>query len=141
MLRMPQIGDSASLTKTFTETDVRSFASLVGDNNPIHLDQAYASQTRFGRCIVHGMLTAGLISAVFSEKLPGPGTIYLSQTLRFKAPVYLNDTITARVEVVDIRLDKPIVTFRTICENQQGTTVLEGESVMLVPALGETPGQ
>jgi acyl dehydratase len=99
---------------------------------PPHLDEAFAATTHFGRRIAHGMLVAGLISTVVASDLPGPGSVYLGQTLQFKAPVYLNDTITVTVEVIKAHEDKPIVTLATVCTNQDGKTVLEGEAVVLV---------
>jgi 3-hydroxybutyryl-CoA dehydratase len=111
---------------------IRSFADLTGDTNPVHLDDEYAAGTRFGRRIAHGMIAAGLISATLANDLPGPGTVYLSQTLQFKAPVYPGDTITTTIEVKKIRPDKPIATLSTVCNNQEGTVVLEGEAVVLV---------
>jgi len=124
-------GDSASRTLTISDEMIRSFADLTGDHNPVHLDDAFASTTRFGRRIAHGMIAAGLISATLANELPGPGTVYLSQQLRFKAPVYPGDTITATVEVRDIRPDKPIITLATVCTNQDGTVVLDGDAVVL----------
>lgn len=131
---MPSLnpGDKASRTTTITDEMIRTFADLTGDNNPVHLDEAYAAGTRFGRRIAHGMIAAGLISAVLANDLPGPGTVYLSQTLQFKAPVYPGDTITATVEVKSIRPDKPIVTLGTVCINQENKVVLEGEAVVLI---------
>jgi 3-hydroxybutyryl-CoA dehydratase len=111
---------------------IRAFAELTGDTNPVHLDDAYAAGTRFGRRIAHGMIAAGLISATLANDLPGPGTVYLSQTLQFKAPVYPGDTITTTVEVKGVRADKPIVTLGTECRNQEDVLVLEGEAVVLV---------
>jgi 3-hydroxybutyryl-CoA dehydratase len=102
-----------------------------GDNNPVHLDDAFAATTRFGKRIAHGMLAASLISAALANDLPGPGTVYLSQTLQFKAPVYLGDTVTAIIEVKSVREDKPIATLITTCVNQDNLTVLEGEAVVL----------
>lgn len=128
-----RIGDSASLSKVVTELDVLKFAEASGDRNPVHLDQEFASHTRFGRRIAHGVLVAGLISAVLGMRLPGPGCIYLGQTLQFCVPVYLGDTITATVEVIKVRDDKPIITLRTVCVNQDAHVVIEGEAVMLVP--------
>ena len=132
---MLKIGDSASLTKTFTDEDVRSFAKISGDTNPVHLDDNFAASTRFKQRLVHGMLTAGLISAVLGTKLPGPGSIYLNQSITFRAPVFINDTITATVKVSGIREDKPILTLETVCTNQDGAVVLEGEAVLLLPGL------
>jgi len=127
------VGDAAEISKTVTEEDVRAFAELTGDRNPVHLDEEYAAGTRFGRRIAHGMLGASLISAVLANELPGRGTVYLSQTLRFTAPVYLGDTVTARVVVKGVREDKPVVTLETVCTNDRGERVVEGEAVVLVP--------
>ena len=126
-----KVGDTASLSKTITDEDVRAFAALTGDNNPVHLDEKFASGTRFGRRIAHGMFGASLISAVLGTELPGTGSIYLSQTLQFLAPVYLDDTLTARVTATKVREDKPIVTLETVCENQRGETLIRGEAVVL----------
>jgi 3-hydroxybutyryl-CoA dehydratase len=127
-----QPGEKASRTTLISDEMIRAFAGLTGDTNPVHLDDAYAAGTRFGRRIAHGMIAAGLISATLANDLPGPGTIYLSQTLQFKAPVYPGDTITTTVEVKSARLDKPIVTLTTTCKNQSDAVVLEGEAVVLV---------
>lgn len=127
-----QVGDAAALTKTITDADIRAFAALTGDYNPVHLDDEYAASTRFGRRIAHGMLSAGLLSAVLANKLPGRGTVYLSQSLRFVAPVYPGDTVTARVTVTEIRPDKPIVTLETVCTNQHAEAVIKGEAVVLL---------
>jgi 3-hydroxybutyryl-CoA dehydratase len=131
---MPSLkpGDKAFRTQTISDEMIRSFADLTGDTNPVHLDDSYAAGTRFGRRIAHGMIAAGLISATLANDLPGPGTVYLSQTLQFKAPVYPGDTITATVEVKTLRPDKPIVTLGTVCTNQNEKVVLEGEAVVLV---------
>ena len=127
------VGDSAEVSKTINEEDVLAFAELTGDRNPVHLDEEYASTTRFGRRIAHGMLGASLISTVLASELPGSGSVYLSQTLRFTAPVYLGDTVTARVTVKHVRGDKPVVTLETVCTNQRGERVVEGEAVVLLP--------
>jgi 3-hydroxybutyryl-CoA dehydratase len=124
-------GDKASRTTPITDNMIRAFAEISGDNNPIHLDDEYAAGTRFGRRIAHGMIAAGLISATIANDLPGPGTVYLSQSLKFKAPVFPGDTITTTIEVISIRPDKPIATLSTTCTNQDGVTVLEGEAVVL----------
>lgn len=131
---MPSLnpGEKATRTTTITDEMIRLFADLSGDNNPVHLDDAHAQTTRFGRRIAHGMIAAGLISATLANDLPGPGTVYLSQTLQFKAPVFPGDTITTTVEVKSVRPDKPIVTLATFCKNQDGKVVLEGEAVVLV---------
>jgi acyl dehydratase len=131
---MPSLnpGETASRSTTITDEMIRAFAALTGDSNPVHLDDTYAATTRFGRRIAHGMIAAGLISAALANDLPGPGTVYLSQTLQFKAPVYPGDTITTTVEVKSVRPDKPIATLSTICKNQENAVVLEGEAVVLV---------
>jgi 3-hydroxybutyryl-CoA dehydratase len=131
-----QIGAKASRQKTITAADIEAFASATGDTNPVHLDEAYAATTQFGKRIAHGLLTAGIVSAVLANDLPGPGTIYLGQDLKFKAPVFIGDTITATVEVIQYRDDKRIATFETTCVNQDGTLVLEGEAVVLAPERG-----
>jgi 3-hydroxybutyryl-CoA dehydratase len=128
-----KIGDSATRTKTITDADIRNFAAATGDMNPVHLDDDYATRTRFGKRIAHGMLTGGIISAILGNDLPGPGTVYLGQDFKFKAPVFIGDTVTARVEVVKYREDKRIATFHTTCTNQDGVLVLEGEAVVIAP--------
>jgi 3-hydroxybutyryl-CoA dehydratase len=131
---MPELktGDSTSRTMTITDDTIRAFAEVTGDNNPVHLDDEYAAGTRFGRRIAHGMIAAGLISATLANDLPGPGTVYLNQTLKFKLPVFPGDTVIATVEVLTVRPDKPIVTLSTVCTNQNDKVVLEGEAVVLV---------
>ena len=125
------VGDSAEITKRIEQSDVEAFAEVTGDRNPVHLDEAFAQTTRFGRRIAHGMLTASLISAVLANKLPGEGSVYLGQTLQFVAPVFPGDEVTARVTVKEIREDKPIVKLETICVNQRGETVIRGEATVL----------
>ena len=127
-----QPGDKASRTTAITDEMIRLFADLTGDTNPVHLDDVYAAGTRFGRRIAHGMIAAGLISAALANDLPGPGTVYLSQTLQFKAPVFPGDSVTTTVEVKKVRPDKPIVTLTTVCKNQGDVVVLEGEAVVMV---------
>ena len=124
-------GDKTTRTKIISDDVIRSFAELTGDTNPVHLDDAYAAGTRFGRRIAHGMIAAGLISAALANDLPGPGTVYLGQTLQFKAPVYPGDTVTATVEVKSVRADKPITVLTTFCTNQDNVIVLEGEATVL----------
>jgi len=126
-----QPGDRASRTTSISDEMIRLFAELSGDTNPVHLDDSYAAGTRFGRRIAHGMIAAGLISAVLANDLPGPGTVYLSQTLQFKSPVFPGDVITTTVEVKSVRPDKPIVTLITVCRNQSDAVVLEGEAVVM----------
>ena len=125
-------GQKASFSKTVTEADVATFAGLIGDFNPLHVDAEYARKSRFGRRIAHGMFAGGLISAVLGNKLPGPGSIYLSQHIEFLAPVYLGDTITAVVQITSWRPDKRIMTLKTDCFNQGDKQVVTGKAVLLV---------
>jgi 3-hydroxybutyryl-CoA dehydratase len=128
-------GLTAELSKTVTETDVVLFAGITGDFNPAHVNDVEARASRFGGRIAHGMLSAGFISAVLGMRLPGPGCIYLSQSLKFTAPVRIGDTVTARAEVVEVV--KRRVRLATTCRIQDGTTVVEGEAVVLVPEAAE----
>ncbi len=125
-------GEHASITRRVTVADVEAFARVSGDHNPVHLDEAFAAASRFKRRIAHGLLSVSYISAVLGSRLPGPGTIYLSQSITFRAPVFLDDLITASVTVVGYRPDKEILTLRTECINQRGQTVVEGQAVCLV---------
>ncbi|HSJ53625.1 MAG TPA: MaoC family dehydratase [Anaerolineae bacterium] len=127
-----QVGEQASFTKTVTEADVTTFAGLIGDFNPLHVDAEYARKSRFGRRIAHGMFAGGLISAVLGNRLPGPGSIYLSQQIEFLAPVYIGDTITATAEVTEWRADKRIITLKTDCLNQDQLQVVTGKAVLMV---------
>ena len=130
-----KVGDAATREKTITDDCIRAFAELTGDHNPVHVDDEYAAGTRFGRRIAHGMLAASLISATLANELPGRGTVYLSQSLRFVAPVFPGDTVTARVAVVKVREDKPIVTLETVCTNQRGEKLIVGEAVVMLTAV------
>lgn len=125
-----KLGDTASLSRTISDADIRAFAEATGDRNPLHLDEEFAKQTRFGRRIAHGMLSASLISAVIANELPG--SIYLGQTLQFVAPVFPGDTVTARVTVSAIREDKPILKLETVCANQRNEVVLTGEATVFI---------
>ena len=127
-----KVGDSAEITKTIEQADIDAFARVTGDHNPVHVDEEFAKTTRFGRRIAHGMLTASLISAVLANKLPGEGNVYLGQTLKFVAPVFPGDEITARVTVREGREDKPIVKLETVCVNQREEAVIRGEATVLV---------
>ncbi len=127
-----QIGETASFSKTITESDIYAYAGLSGDFNPVHVNAEFAQKTRFKERIAHGMLTAGLISAVLGMKLPGPGAIYLSQQMEFLKPVRIGDTITATAEVQAYNPDKRILTLRTACTNQRGEVVLEGRAVVMM---------
>ena len=127
------IGDKASTTKQITEADVIAFAQVSGDWNPVHLDREFASQTRFKERIAHGMLTASLISNVIGNKLPGPGIIYLTQSLKFTEPVKFGDIITAEVEVIEKNPEHNCVRMRTICYNQKAVVVIDGEATVMPP--------
>src|SRR6185369_893382 len=122
---------SAEITKKIEQADVDAFADLTGDHNPVHVDEEFAKTTRFGRRIAHGMLTASLISSVLANKLPGAGSVYLGQTLKFVAPVFPGDEITARVTVKEIRDNKPVVKLETVCLNQRDEIVIRGEATVL----------
>jgi 3-hydroxybutyryl-CoA dehydratase len=128
-----KIGDAAEFAKTVSETDVYLFAGITGDLNPAHINETYAKGTVFKGRIAHGMLSAGFISAALAMKLPGAGTIYLSQSMEFKAPVHIGDTVTARVEVKEKMTEKNRVKFRTTCVNQNGTLLMDGEAVVMPP--------
>jgi len=128
-----KVGDAAEFTKTVTETDVYLYAGITGDLNPAHINETYAAGTFFKGRIVHGILTAGFISAILGTQLPGPGTIYMSQSLKFLAPVRMGDTITARVEVVEVITEKNRLRLQTTCRNQEGTVVLDGEALVSPP--------
>jgi 3-hydroxybutyryl-CoA dehydratase len=136
-----RLGDTASHSKVICDADIRAFAELSGDFNPVHLDDEFARTTRFGRRIAHGMLGASLISTVLGTKLPGQGAIYLSQTLQFVAPIFPGDTITAKATVTKIKEGKPIITLETVCENQRGETLIKGEAVVLVEMNSEALSQ
>ncbi len=129
------VGMTAAYAKTITDADIVLFAGISGDTNPVHLNQEYASGTMFQGRIAHGMLSAGFISAVLGTKLPGPGCIYISQTLKFKAPVRSGDTVTARATITEIIPEKRRVIMRTTC-SVGDTVVLEGEAMLMVPARG-----
>ncbi len=125
------VGQEASLSKTVTESDIVAFANVSGDKNPVHIDAEYAAKTMFKERIAHGMLSAAYISAVFGMQLPGPGAIYISQTLNFKAPVKIGDTVETTVKIVEL-MDKRRVRFETVC-SVGGKPVLVGEAVLMVP--------
>ena len=125
-----KIGDEASLTRTITEVHIVNYAGLTGDMNPVHVDAVHAEQSMFGERIAHGMLVAGLISAVLGTQLPGPNSIYLGQDLSFTAPVKIGDTVKVTVTVTDKRDDKRIIKLRTLATNQRGETVIDGTAVI-----------
>jgi 3-hydroxybutyryl-CoA dehydratase len=126
------VGDVAELAKTVTESDIALFAGVTGDFNAVHIDAEAAKKSVFGERIAHGMLSAGFISAVLGMRLPGAGSIYLSQTLRFTKPVRIGDTVTARVEVLEVLTAKRRVRLATSCRNQNGEVVVDGEALVMV---------
>lgn len=127
------VGMSAVYAKTITDADIVVFAGISGDNNPVHLNDEYAAQTMFKTRIAHGMLSAGFISTVLGTKLPGPGAIYISQNLKFKAPVRVGDTVVARATVTEIVPEKKRVTLKTVC-SVGSTVVIDGEAMVMVPS-------
>jgi 3-hydroxybutyryl-CoA dehydratase len=128
-----QVGMEASMSRSVTERDLVSFAEISGDKNPVHLDADYAARTMFKERIAHGMLTAGYISAVFGTELPGPGCIYVSQTLNFRGPVRIGDTVIAKVTLAELMPAKRRARFDCVC-SVAGKPVLEGEAILMVPA-------
>jgi 3-hydroxybutyryl-CoA dehydratase len=128
-----KVGDSAQISEIITEEMINDFAKATGDFNPIHMDQAYAEKTFFKERIAHGVLSIGLLSAVLGNILPGHGTIYLSQEVKFLAPVRIGDTVTARVEVIELIPEKNRAKFRTTCTNQEGQMVVDGTAWAMPP--------
>ncbi len=128
-----KVGDSASFSKTVSESDVYLYAGITGDMNPVHVDEEYAKDTAFQGRIAHGMLAAGFISAAMAMKLPGPGAIYREQTLRFVSPVRIGDTVTATVEIIEIGNRRKSAKLKTTCTNQKGSVVLEGVASVFLP--------
>ena len=126
------LGQTAELQHVVTDADIRAFAEVSGDNNPVHLDETYAAATPFKTRIAHGMLSAGYISAILGTRLPGPGAIYISQTMNFKRPVRVGDEVTTRATVSAIDAERARVTLSTVCE-VGGKPVVEGEAVVMVP--------
>jgi 3-hydroxybutyryl-CoA dehydratase len=129
------VGQTATFGKTVTDADIVMFAGVSGDTNPVHLNQDYAAKTMFKGRIAHGMLSAGFISTVFGTKLPGPGAIYVSQNLRFKAPVRVGDTVVAKVELVELIPEKKRAAFKTTC-SVGDTVVIDGDATLMVPSKG-----
>ena len=127
------VGDTDQFSKTVTDSDIYLFAGVTGDLNPAHIDEAYAKGTFFKTRIAHGMLAAGFVSAVIGMRLPGPGTVYMQQTLTFLAPVHIGDTVTAKVEVIEKAEEKKRVRLKTTCVNQEGVVVLDGEALVSPP--------
>ena len=125
---IPTVGQTATRSLTLTAGHVRTFAELSGDYNPLHFDEAFAARTRFGRLVVQGGLTTGLLHALVAMDLPGPGTVFLSQNWKFTAPVYIGDTITAEARVLSVHASKPVTQLQFTVRRQDGETVLEGEA-------------
>ncbi|MTK12185.1 MAG: MaoC family dehydratase [Clostridiaceae bacterium] len=128
-----KVGDKVSIEKTISETDVYLFAGITGDLNPAHVNQVASEKTMFKSRIAHGVLVSGFISACLGMHLPGPGTIYMGQQLKFTAPVYIGDTIKAEVEVIEMNVEKNRVKLRTACTNQNGKVVVDGEALVMPP--------
>jgi 3-hydroxybutyryl-CoA dehydratase len=129
-------GDSAEISRTVTEKDIKDFAGVTGDFNPVHLDQAYAEKTMFKGRIAHGLFSVGLLSTILGNILPGHGTIYLSQEIKFLSPVRIGDILTARVEVIELIPEKNRAKFKTTCNNQDGKLVADGMAWVMPPKKG-----
>jgi len=128
-----KVGDKASFSKTISEADIYAFAGLTGDFNPLHVNEVVAARSRFKKRIAHGLLSVSLISTVLGTALPGAGTIYLSKEVNFKAPVYIGDTLTAEVEVLEKKEEKRILVFKTTVVNQEGKLVIDGRATVMKP--------
>lgn len=126
------VGMKASYSQTITDSDIKSFAGISGDHNPVHVDSEYAAESRFGKRIAHGLISAGFFSAIFGTKIPGPGCVYVSQTLSFLRPVYIDDTVTAEVEVKKVDQEKRRVFFDTTCK-VRGKKVITGSAEIYIP--------
>ena len=133
---MTEVGRRAQRTRVVEARDIELFTELTGDRNPLHYDEAAAARSRFGGIIVQGGVTSGLLNAVVAEDLPGPGSVFLHVDWSFRAPVRPGDEITAEVEVLEVRLDKPIAKLRTTIANQDGTVVLDGTATVYRAPLG-----
>ncbi len=127
------VGDTAHFAKTISETDIYQFAAVTGDFNPAHVNQAYAEETFFKSRIAHGMLTVSLVSNILGTQLPGPGTIFVSQTVQFMKPVYIHDTIEAEVSIAEKHEEKNRVRFEAVCTNQNDQDVLRAEGTIMPP--------
>lgn len=127
-----KVGMEVSYSQTITDSDIKSFAGISGDRNPVHLDEEYAENSRYKKRIAHGLMTASFFSALFGTKLPGEGCVYVSQSLKFKRPVYIDDTVIATVEVTTVDLNKRRVFFRTTCK-VKNKIVTDGEAELYVP--------
>lgn len=127
----PEIGQTATIEKTLDKQTVVAFASVSEDYNPIHLDEDFAKTTQFERPIVHGMLASSLISGLLASKVPGAGSIYLGQSLKFLSPIFVGETVTAKVEVISVREDKPIAVISTQVLNANGEVAVDGEATVM----------
>ncbi|MDQ3202744.1 MAG: MaoC family dehydratase [Pseudomonadota bacterium] len=127
-----EVGMKASYSQTITDADIKAFAGISGDHNPVHVDSEYAAESRFGKRIAHGLMSAGFFSAIFGTKIPGPGCVYVSQSLSFLRPVYIDDTVTAEVEVTKVDQDKRRVFFDTTCR-VKGKKVITGSAEIFIP--------
>lgn len=136
-----RIGQCAEFKKKLTDEDVVNFARASGDVNPVHLDEDAGRNSIFGQRVVHGILVSGLISAVIANKLPGEGSIYLGQELKFTKPTFIGDTITVMAEIIAIDIEKNRVRLKTICTNQHGDVVIAGEALVLPPGGKEISGE
>ncbi len=134
------VGQTAEVSTVVTSREIELFAEATGDRNPVHLDEEAAAKTQFGGRIAHGMLTAGFVSAAIASKLPGPGSIYLAQSLRFTRPVRIGDTVKVKLEIIEVTTAKRRVRLATICTNQNGDTVMDGEATVMVPDERAPPG-
>jgi 3-hydroxybutyryl-CoA dehydratase len=133
------VGDTAWFAKTISETDIYQFSAVTGDFNPAHVNEVYAANTFFKSRIAHGMLTLSLVSNILGTQLPGPGTIFVSESVEFMAPVYIHDTIEAVVEIIEINPEKNRVKFEAFCFNQHGKKVLRAEGVIMPPKKKKLP--
>jgi acyl dehydratase len=131
-----EIGQRARRTQTVSAREVELYAEITGDRNPLHFDADFAARTRFGRLVAQGGIAAGMLNALVAMDLPGPGTVFMSQALTYLAPTYLGDTLTAEVEVLALKADKPVCQLRAVITNQDGVRLLEGEcwTYTLLPA-------
>lgn len=125
-----KVGDSDTVTMVITDEMVRAFAVLSGDDNPVHLDDDFAAKTRFKKRIAHGMLLGALLSRVAGTKIPGPGTIVISQDIRYKEPCYIGDTVTAEIKILHLRADKPIIKISSRVTNQNGGVLIDGGAIL-----------
>ena len=127
-----KIGMKVSYSQTITDADIKAYAGISGDHNPVHVSQEYAEESRYGKRLAHGLMSVGFFSALFGMRLPGPGCVYVSQTMKFKRPVYIDDTVTAIAEVTDINIERKRVFFSTNCY-VKNKLVISGEAEIYIP--------